>query len=234
MTESEHDAQAVAGAFDRHARDYDAARRMLVPCFEDFYASAMAAIPFAADAAISFVDIGAGTGLMADMALKRWPSARAVLIDVAGDMLDVARERLAAHGDRVRFRNTDYVCDDFPRGVDVAMSALSIHHIGDADKKRLFTRIFDALNPGGVFVNAEQVLGATPAIEARYREMWEQLSRARGATDADIGAAKERMRHDRAAPLADQMRWLEEVGFVDVDCPFKHYAFAVYAGRKPT
>lgn len=232
MTKPSSEHGAIAAAFDRHARDYDAARRMLVPCFDDFYGAAMAGIPFPADAPLTIVDIGAGSGLMADMALQRWPRARAILIDLSAEMLDEARRRLASHGGRVEFHIADYVMQPLPTGIDVALSALSIHHVVDADKKRLFARVFEALTPGGVFVNAEQVLGPTPAIERRYRRMWEEMARARGAGDDDIAAAKARMIHDQAATLADQMGWLADAGFVEVDCQFKQYAFAVYGGCK--
>jgi tRNA (cmo5U34)-methyltransferase len=37
---------------------------------------------------------------------------------------------------------------------------------------------------------------------------------------------------DRPAKLTDQLAWLAEVGFTDVDVLWKYYNFAVYDGRK--
>ncbi len=31
----------------------------------------------------------------------------------------------------------------------------------------------------------------------------------------------------------DQLAWLAEIGFTDVDVVWKYYNFAVYGGRKP-
>jgi cyclopropane fatty-acyl-phospholipid synthase-like methyltransferase len=42
---------------------------------------------------------------------------------------------------------------------DAIVSALAIHHLEDAEKRSLFARIHERLRPGGVFVNAEQVVG---------------------------------------------------------------------------
>jgi tRNA (cmo5U34)-methyltransferase len=39
------------------------------------------------------------------------------------------------------------------------------------------------------------------------------------------------MKHDRTATLADQLRWLGDGGYRDVDCACKHCMFAVYSGR---
>ena len=34
------------------------------------------------------------------------------------------------------------------------------------------------------------------------------------------------------APVEEQCRWLRSIGFADVDCYFKIYELAVFAGRK--
>ena len=40
------------------------------------------------------------------------------------------------------------------------------------------------------------------------------------------------MTHDRNAPLADQLDWMEAAGFAEVDLWFKQWFFCVYAGRR--
>lgn len=37
---------------------------------------------------------------------------------------------------------------------------------------------------------------------------------------------------DKPARLLDQIKWLEEIGFSDVDILWKYYNFAVYGGLK--
>ena len=49
--------------------------------------------------------------------------------------------------------------------------------------------VFAALAAGGVFVNAEQVAGETPWLDAVYVERHERAARALGATDAEWAAA---------------------------------------------
>ena len=41
------------------------------------------------------------------------------------------------------------------------------------------------------------------------------------------------MSHDRRVDLATQLGWLEDAGFLDVDCLFKRYGFAVLFARRP-
>jgi tRNA (cmo5U34)-methyltransferase len=78
-----------------------------------------------------------------------------------------------------------------------------------------------------VFVNAEQVSGPTPRLTALYERWHEQQARSAGSDDAEWQAAVERMSHDRLAGVEDQLAWLREARFSDVDCLFRQYRFAV-------
>jgi tRNA (cmo5U34)-methyltransferase len=113
------------------------------------------------------------------------------------------------------------------------VSALSIHHLSDTEKRALYARVFDALAPGGFFVDADNVLADEPAVQARDRELWIRAVRASGISDADLAGALERTKLDVLAPLGVQLRWLRELGFEEVDCAFKWHHFVVFSGRRP-
>jgi tRNA (cmo5U34)-methyltransferase len=174
------------------------------------------------------LDLGAGTGLLSAAVLARHPDVELVLLDGAGEMLDRARGRLPAGS------ITTVVGDlraELPRGpFDAVVSALAVHHLEDADKRELFARVHDLLAPGGVFVNAEQVLAPTPWLQEREREMWRAACRALGAGETEIAAAEARMVHDRCSEAPIQLDWLRAAGFQDCDCFFKYLHFAVLAG----
>jgi tRNA (cmo5U34)-methyltransferase len=215
--------------FDQHARDYDALRRRLVPAFDEFYSAALEALTLATRPLARVLDLGAGTGLLAAMVARAQPDAEIVLLDGAGEMLAQARERL---GDRASYVTAD-LGDTLPDGPwDGVISALAIHHLDDAGKRDLFARVHDALAPGGVFVNAEQILGPTPELDARYLSRHREQALALGASVAEWDAALARMSHDRCATVADQLGWLRDAGFVEVDAPWRDGRFAVLAGRR--
>ncbi|MEA2179531.1 MAG: tRNA (cmo5U34)-methyltransferase, partial [Solirubrobacteraceae bacterium] len=101
-------------------------------------------------------------------------------------------------------------------------------------KRALFARVRGALAPGGMFVNAEQVLGPTPVLDAVYFARHRAAALALGATEDEWEAAAQRMRHDRCSTVADQLDWLTAAGFTDVDAPWREGRFAVLAGRRPS
>lgn len=243
--------------FQAHAGSYaDDLRRRLIPPFDAFYGTAVAALDTSLGGRVSRVlDLGAGTGLLSGMVAAAWPSAELTLVDGAPAMLDQARERLAGVAD-ASFVVGD-LRDPLPAaggagaaggaaadagddgsstgaaGWDAIVSALAIHHLDDAGKRDLFARVHTALRPGGVFVNAEQVLGRTPAIQAGYRTWHRATSAALGTTPEEWAASEERMAHDIWAPVGDQLAWLEAAGFPDADAPFRDHCFAVFVARKP-
>ncbi len=175
------------------------------------------------------LDLGAGTGLLAAMVARAQPDAELVLLDGAREMLVRARERL---GDRASYVTAD-LGDPLPDGPwDGVISALAIHHLDDDGKRDLFARVHDALAPGGMFVNAEQILGPTPELDAVYLRRHREQALALGASVAEWEATLERMAHDRCATVAEQLRWLQDAGFTEVDAPWRAGRFAVLAGRR--
>ena len=221
----------VKEAFDRGAQTYDRARRQLVPCFDDFYVTAIDRIPFSPSDRFEVLDLGAGTGLLSLFVANAFPRARFTLLDVSAEMLERARQRFAGEGERFGFLQCDFA-QPLPGTYDAVVSGLAIHHIDDEAKRGLFRRVLEALRPGGVFVNADQVMGPTPELETAYHEAWLRQVRVLGVADSDLAPVLERMKADRLAPLEPQLQWLREVGFVDVDCWYKHYRFAVFSGSK--
>ena len=115
---------------------------------------------------------------------------------------------------------------------DLVLSALSIHHLDHRDKRTLFHKIYRALRPGGMFINVDQALAPSRTGEERYERMWLEDARAAGVSELALAQATERMREDRNALLSDQLAWLVEAGFDDVDCWYKRFRFVVYGGGK--
>lgn len=221
--------RAVAETFSRHAARYDAARRRLIPGFDDFYGTALDVLDDLPEAA-RVLELGAGTGLFSALLLARRPLARLHLTDASAGMLDRARERLAGAA-AVSFAVADMETADPGGHWDAVISALAIHHLDHDAKRRLFGRIRGALVPGGWFVNAEQVIAPDAESEARQLRRWYDRIRAAGLDEDEVAAATERMQHDISASVKDQLAWLRDAGFSQVDCPYRNGRFAVLCGR---
>ncbi|RYX81901.1 class I SAM-dependent methyltransferase [bacterium] len=218
--------------FDAFARHYDNSRRRLVPDFDNFYGTVTKTLELQLkrDSAARILDLGAGTGLLSALLAGHFPNAHFVLADGAPQMLERARERFAGES-RFEYLELDFGHDALPMGFDCVVSSLAIHHLEPSELEPLFQRIRASLNEGGIFVNADQTLGSSARLEEAFEAQWRQDAREAGASEEEIGGAIERMKADRNAPLEWQLGALRKAGFTEVECFYKRWRFAVYAGR---
>jgi tRNA (cmo5U34)-methyltransferase len=164
--------------------------------------------------------------------LEKFPRAHLTLVDIAEKMLDMARQRFARRGN-TRYAVSDYSTGDLGGPYDLACSALSIHHLAPEEKRLLFRRIFTVLKPGGMFVNADQADGETPYFQERYLEYWGGFLKNGPMSEEQQGEIlKRRDTLDRNEKLSDQLAWLREAGFPDVDVVYRNRTFVVTVARK--
>ncbi|ACL16083.1 class I SAM-dependent methyltransferase [Methanosphaerula palustris] len=221
----------IRRAFDTIAGEYDAQRRWIIPDIDAFYSAAVWAAEWKGDTP-KILDIGAGTGLLSALLQEKYPKAHLTLLDFAEQMLNVARERFAGRTD-LRYITGDYRDVDLCGGYDLICSALSIHHLPDEEKAGLYHRIYDALNPGGVFVNADQARGDTPALDRRFIEYWDAFLSDGPLTPAEQAVIRTRRDTlDQSANLGDQLTWLKTSGFSNVDVIYRNRTFVVLTGSK--
>lgn len=221
---------SIVQKFNENAEKYDSQRRKLIPCFDDFYSIPVSIIETHSSTP-TVLDIGAGTGLFSSFILNKFPEAKVTLIDISEKMINVAKERFS-HFSNINYIVDDYTSYEYDNKFDIIVSSLSIHHLTDTEKKNLYIQIYDLLNDGGIFVNADQVLGHTASLEKLYKDDWKNKVESSGLTEEEIYAAYERTKLDKMATLTQQLNWLEESGFKDVDCIYKYFNFVVMYGRK--
>ncbi|NRD77125.1 class I SAM-dependent methyltransferase [Bacillus sp. BRMEA1] len=221
---------SIIQKFNEDANQYDAQRSKLIPCFDDFYSIPISILNTQTTRPTA-LDIGSGTGLFSSFLLRKYPEAKLTLIDISEKMIDIARERFT-HVSNIQYIVDDYTSHEFTSKFDIIISSLSIHHLTDAEKRNLYHLAFLLLNEGGIFINADQVLGQTPFLDDLYKTDWKNKVENSGLSEKEIHAAYERTSLDKMSTLADQLNWLKESGFKDVDCVYKYFNFVVLFGRK--
>ena len=216
--------------FDAISKKYDEQRRKFIPCFDDFYGATVSVASVDVENP-GILDIGAGTGLLSAFLMERYPEASFTLIDISEKMLDMAKDRFR-NNSNVKYIAADYSKYDFVEKYDMVVSALSIHHLEDEEKKELYKKSYSILKENGIFINADQVHGETPFIENLNKTTWRQHIESSGLPEEEILAGYERVKLDKDTSLDQQLDWLKEAGFCDVSCIYKYYQFAVMFGRK--
>jgi tRNA (cmo5U34)-methyltransferase len=225
--------------FDGEALSFDANIVRLIPYYDSMIDALVSSLPFTPDDAFSVLDLGCGTGTVSERILQSFPRAHVTCLDIAENMLSMAKSKLGAFVDEGGIPRADYAHADFAtwtgsRSFDAIVSSLALHHLPDDDSKRaLFRKAFALLSPGGVFRNADIVLSADSALQALNMRKWrEYMLRSVSPQEIDEKWMVSHAAEDRPAVLADQLDWLMYGGFVNVDVIWKYYNFAVYGGKK--
>lgn len=217
--------------FNLIAEEYDKNRKKFIPCFEDFYINTTRFIASNSDQPKRILDLGAGTGLLSFYWYQYFPASEYVLVDIADDMLTVARKRFA------EISNISYQALDYSNGLpdedfDAVISALSIHHLENDQKAKLFADIYDKLPVGGLFVNYDQFCAGDEVMNSWFDSYWESQLAHSGLTDNDIELWKERRKLDRECSVEAETGMLLECGFSTVKCVYSSQKFSVITAIK--
>jgi tRNA (cmo5U34)-methyltransferase len=154
------------------------------------------------------------------------------LVDLSEKMLDIARLRFEGLPN-VSIEQADFTTFEMEiSSYDAIVSSLAIHHLTNDNKRLLYNRIYQALKPSGLFVNAEQILADNDFMQSLYHSQWCNKIEHSTLSRQEISASYERIKLDKRATIAAQLNWLKDAGFSQTDCLYKYYYFAVLWAMK--
>lgn len=209
---------------------YDETIRRFLPRYDEMLDQAAAAVALVHPNRV--IDLGAGTGSLAERVLDGASGAVVELWDVDDAMLAVARTRLARFGARAVpvHRSFD---EPFPP-VDAIMGSLSLHHIRSLEAKAgLYARAAAALRPGGVLVTADITIPAeAPRNAAAYRFWADQLVAAGIEERRAWQHFEEWSGEDRYFSLEEEIGAMNAAG-LDARCPWRFGPSTVLVGARP-
>jgi SAM-dependent methyltransferase len=137
----------------------------------------LASAPRPGGGEITVLDVGGGYGVVTEEVLRAFPGAVVTLQDYSQPMLDQARQRLAAHGERVKYAVGDLRDPTWTDAVggpfDLAVSAIAIHNLRNLDQiAASYRAISGVLKPAGVFLDYD-LFGLIGGIDAQMQTIRE-------------------------------------------------------------
>ena len=197
----------------------------------------------------AILELCCGEGLLAEALLERFPDIRVRGLDGSPEMLARARTRLSRFGARFQSGQFDLAAtswrDDDP-AFHAIVSSLAIHHLDGPQKQALFRDVYHMLANGGVLVIADVIEPAERRGREFAAQAWDEVVREQAlALDGNLDgfALFEREQWnmyrypdsddiDKPSRLLDQLKWLEQAGFADVDVYWLSAGHAIFGGRK--
>jgi SAM-dependent methyltransferase len=195
------------------------------------------------------LELCCGEGLLAEVILDSLPSVTVHGLDGSAGMRQRAQERLARFGERFRCAGFDLASRSWRRpefDIIAVVSSMAIHHLTAPQKQELFFDIHRMLVPGGALIIADIVEQKIEAGTRLAAETWDGVVRERSLElEGHTGPFDFFQREgwntfcfldpediDKPSALYDQLRWLEQAGFVDVDVHWMLAGHAIFSARK--
>ncbi len=224
---------SVSGHLKLRVAEYDELIRKLVPAYPAMRPVQLELLALALPAGKGRVlDLGGGTGALAAAIAERFPGAEVEIWDTDPEMLGIARERCAEFGERVRYVQRSFTEPLTP--CDAVAACIALHHVKDMTVKAgLYRNIHTALRPGGMFVNADTAVCATPALRDLAYKLWARSKAPHGYTEEQAFANfASWSKEDYYPPLFTELKLLAAAGFAEPECFWREAAAAVFGAVK--
>jgi tRNA (cmo5U34)-methyltransferase len=223
----------IKGDFSKRSVIYDDYIVKVVPYHSEMLKALVDNIPFSTDKPIRIIELGCGTGIATYTIIKKYPDAHLKCIDMSSDMLNLVQKKLEGFPN-IEFIQADYTKYKFEEEYDAVVSFLSFMYLADDKTRRsLFQKAFDMLTKGGVFMSGESNISRSKHFQEVCMERWIHHMRKSYSDDFIKKEVLEKAKkHGKASVLTDEIKYLEEIGFSQVDIFWKYYGFSVYGAIK--
>ena len=221
----------VKDHFENEAVEYDETIIKLIPYYKEMVHAIVSTIPFKSDSEIEIIDLGCGTATISQAVGQVFPKAKLTLVDVAENMLQMAQQKL---GVDKTYINADFNEFNFEKEYDVIVSSLALHHLEtDLEKQVFYTKIYNALKEGGIFINGDVVKAQTQKLQEIFTSEWvKYMNRSIDMKEIEDKWLPNYYAEDRPIALMNHLEMLDKAGFKNIDVIWKYYGFCVYKGEK--
>ena len=215
------------------ASEYDRNIRTSIPCYDAFHDAVIDTVSASGVDPRVWVDVGCGTGTLAEKALARFPSTAYYLCDPSAAMLEVARQRLDGRDGVTIFPPVDAKGADIGNGrpADVVTAIQCLHYQDPESRKASIANCHRLLRDGGLFVTFENIRPLTDRGAEIGKRRWRSFQERAGRSPAEAERHLARFDVEYFPITAEQyLRVLRDVGFRSVEILWYSYMQAGFYG----
>lgn len=215
--------EEMSAFFTARAAEYDAHMLEEVQGCKEGYRRLAEEVP---QTASSLLDLGCGTGLELAEIFQRLPGLHVTGIDLTQAMLDRLADKYSQH-------SLTLLCGDYfslPFGeeaYDAVISFQTLHHFSHAEKKKLYTKIFRALRPQGLYLECDYMV-ETQAEEDFYFTENARLRQEQGIPPEAF------FHYDTPCTVGNQVRLLHAAGFARAESLWREGNTTLLRAEKTT
>lgn len=163
-------------AFD--SKEYDRKVLQTIPYYEEIYKQIIDLIKVHKSDGLSFLDLGCGTGKIAEVAFPNLDIRRFVFVDSSENMIKIVKERFADI--KSEFNVCNIINTSYTEEFDVVTAILVNHYFHKEEKTDVLKKCYSALRSGGIYVGFENFMPYTEYGKHLALERWKAYQLCKG------------------------------------------------------
>ena len=164
------------------AAAYDSQIRKTLPFYDEFYKQVIDLVSVCKHDATRWLDVGCGTGKMAEMALEKFALEQVVCCDCSEEMLEMAKKRIGC--EETKFELCDVREMSYSGEFDVVTAIQVNHYLQKEERKIALRKCYEALKEKGLFISFENFAPFSDWGKEVYLRKWRDYQMQQGK-DAD-------------------------------------------------
>jgi tRNA (cmo5U34)-methyltransferase len=218
--------------YNEISKEYSAMMDKAVPKYREMLMNLFHCLPnnFAPN---NILELDCGTGNLTDYIVKRYPTSTITVVDISEQILKECKARFKSNS-LINYHQTDFNDLNLEKNTfDLVTSSIAIHHLNDNDKQLLFSKINTYLKDGGVFVYVDQCKSSTHEIYQKNIDSWKIEASKLGSTEDNWKMWMDHQdQHDFHSTVVEQIKWLENAEFENVDIIWRSLLWAILYAEK--
>lgn len=200
-----------------NSNEYDKKIKNTLPYYEEFYNQIIDVVNiYYENRSVDWLDVGCGTGKMAEVAFRKSSIGRFVFCDNSSDMLDIAKERFRSGKEEFVVSNVQDI--NFDNEFDVVTAVQAMHYLKKHKKTSAIKKCYEALKPDGLFINFENFAPEGSVSEKIYLERWKGYQISMGKSFEESEKHIRRYKKDYyPISVSEQIQIMKKCGFREVE-----------------
>ena len=206
-----------------NSNEYDKKIKDTLPYYEEFYNQITDVVNiYYNNRPVDWLDIGCGTGKMAEVAFQKSGIGRFVFCDSSLEMLNASKERF-------NFGKEEYIASDvqdinFKNEFDVVTAVQVMHYLKSDERAYAIKKCYEALKPEGVFINFENFAPKGSMSEKLYLMRWKNYQISMGKSYEESEKHIKRYKKEYyPISVSEQLDVLKKCGFREVEILWLSY-----------
>lgn len=199
------------------AEDYDAKIKQTLPYYDEFYVQITDIVySMYGYSNINWLDVGCGTGKMAETAFSKLPIENFTFCDCSQEMIDISKQRFSKS--RANFIVADIRKINFSNKFDIVTSIQVNHYFNRTDRATVIRNCYNALKSNGMFITFENFAPESKITEQLYLRRWKTYQQVRGKTAKESDSHIRRYGNDYfPITIRQHMELIKSCGFKTVE-----------------